>query len=140
MARPKKEIDWSKVDELMEVGSPAAEISDQFDINPNTFYERFKEHYGYNFQDYRMKFHSVGKANLRRSQYENALEGNTQMLILLGKLWLGQIDIEPEPKNTSNFNIENEMMQMKYKMESMESLLKQHNIEFNDILNKPEAG
>ncbi len=138
MARPKKEIDWERVDELMEVGSPAAEISDQFDINHNTFYERFKEHYGFNFQDYRMRFHSIGKANLRRSQYEKAIEGNTQMLTLLGKLWLDQVDIEPTPKNTEEFNSDNKLMEKEHENNRLKELLKQNNIEF-DVQDKPEA-
>ncbi len=139
MARPKKEIDWEKVDELMEVGSPATEIMDQFDISSDTFYIRFKDYYGCSFQDYKAKFHSIGKSNLRRAQYDNALEGNTQMLLLLGKLWLGQVDIEPEPKKTTEFNTDNELMKANYKLDKATSLLKEHNIEFNDILNESEA-
>lgn len=137
--RPKKPIDWNKVDELMEVNSPASEIIDHFDVNLDTFYRRFKEHYECNFQDYKLKYHSIGKASLRRSQYDKALEGNTQMLILLGKLWLGQVDIEPEPKKTNDFNAENELMKKDHIIEEQQALLKLHNIEFNAIQNESET-
>ena len=37
-------------------------------------------------------FSGVGKASLRRRQFEAAMDGNTAMLIFLGKNYLGQTD------------------------------------------------
>lgn len=99
MGRPRKEIDWNVVEKKMECGSSAQEIISNFDINDDTFYRRFEQEYGHGFQSYKGKMHCVGKSKLREVQYEKALEGNTQMMTLLGREWLGQdkpiMDIPP---------------------------------------------
>lgn len=90
MARPKKEINWAIVEKRLESGDSAVNISHIHNIDTDTFYLRFKENYGCSFQDYSAKFHSNGKANIAFTQYIKALEGNTNMLTLLGREWLGQ--------------------------------------------------
>ena len=90
MARPPKTIDWDLVERSMQAGCSAEEIYGDLGISINTFYYNFKEYYGCSFCEYRGKIHSIGKGNIRRTQYEKALEGNTQMLLLLGEEWLGQ--------------------------------------------------
>jgi len=139
MARPPKPIDWDRVERKMEAGCTAVEISSHFRIHPTTFVYKFKEKYGDCFTNFSSDFHSDGKGNVREMQYEEALEGNTQMLVLLGKLWLGQVDIEPEPKKTNDFNAENELMKKDHIIEEQQALLKLHNIEFNGIQDKSEA-
>ncbi len=94
MARPKKSINWDQVEQRMESGSPAKEIAGALHINIDTFYDRFKEEFGSSFSDYSDHFHSGGKSNLRYKQYSKAMEGSVQMLIWLGKNWLGQKDKE----------------------------------------------
>jgi hypothetical protein len=138
MARPKKEIDWDRVERKMQAGCTLVEIAGHFRIHPDHFCVRFKEQYGDVFTSFLSSFHSDGKGNVRETQYEEALDGNTQMLLLLGKLWLGQVDIEPEPKNTDNFNAENEIMEKNNTIQRLENILKQHNIEI-DVQDKPEA-
>lgn len=138
MARPRKEIDWAVVERKMEAGCTQVEICSHFGINPTNFQDKFKEEYGEHFTAFATIIHSRGKGNVREAQYEKALEGNTNMLILLGKLWLGQVDIEPEPKKTDDFNYENELMKKDHIIAEREALLKQNNIEF-DVQNKPEA-
>jgi hypothetical protein len=39
---------------------------------------------------------SEGKESLRRKQWELAMKGNVQMLIWVGKQWLGQRDRQPD--------------------------------------------
>ncbi len=90
MARPKKEIKWEIVEKKMEAGCSAKEICGAFYIDTDTFYRRFKEEYGKRFEDYAASFRSTGLGNLRFRQYMKALEGNTQMLMFLGKVDLGQ--------------------------------------------------
>lgn len=89
MARPKKEIDWNIVEKKMESGCSAREIcSGVCDLD--TFYNRFKEHYGKSFGDYSDDYYSVGDGNIKFTQYMKAISGNTNMLTLLGRERLGQ--------------------------------------------------
>ncbi len=89
MARPKKEINWEIVEKKMEAGCTAREIAGGM-CEINTFYDRFKEHYGKNFGDYADEFYRAGDANLKFTQYMKALAGNTNMLTLLGRERLNQ--------------------------------------------------
>lgn len=89
MARPKKDINWDIVEKKMEAGCSAREIaSGVCDID--TFYDRFKEHFGKSFSDYSDDYYSAGDGNIKFTQYMKALSGNTNMLTLLGKERLGQ--------------------------------------------------
>lgn len=89
MSRPKKDINWNIVEKKMEAGCTAKEIAGGM-CDINTFYDRFKEHYGKSFGDYSDEFYSAGDANLKFTQYMKALAGNTNMLTLLGRERLGQ--------------------------------------------------
>lgn len=90
MARPKKVIDWGEVLKRMEAGISAKIISQIFNVDTDTFYLRFKEEFNCSFQDYSANYHECGKSNIIYTQYLKALEGNTNMLTLLGKEWCGQ--------------------------------------------------
>jgi AraC-like DNA-binding protein len=90
MARPKKTIKWDEVEERMEAGCSAREIAQNFRISIDTFYDRFKEEYGSSFGDFSSDFAQCGKGNILHAQYRKALDGNTNMLVLLGREWLGQ--------------------------------------------------
>lgn len=90
MARPLKEIDWDYVERQAMAGCKACEIYPEFGINDDTFYRRFKDYFGESFQDFAGRIHGVGKGKIKLTQFEKALEGNTAMLQLLGREWLGQ--------------------------------------------------
>jgi hypothetical protein len=56
------------------------------------------------FPDYFKQKSASGKMSLRRRQYSEAMEGNTTMLVWLGKNWLDQTDkqeIHQEVVNTT---------------------------------------
>ena len=89
MSRPKKEINWDIVEKKMEAGCSAKEIAGGM-CEINTFYDRFKEHYGKCFADYADELYGAGDANIKFTQYMKALAGNTNMLTLLGRERLGQ--------------------------------------------------
>lgn len=101
MSRPRKEIDWSMVDKLLQAHTPGTEIAASFDMHPETFYDRVKKEFRTGFTEYCAQKRSKGKNNLRLSQLKKALEGNTSMQIWLGKNWLGQKD---EPKEEKEFD------------------------------------
>lgn len=93
VGRPKIEIDWKKVESLCAIHCTAEEIASILDISSDTLERRCKENHNISLAEYIRQKSANGKASLRRRQYKKAMEeGNTTMLIWLGKQWLGQTD------------------------------------------------
>jgi hypothetical protein len=84
MARPRKEVDEDKLEQLASLGLSNAEIASVLDCCPDTIERNYREtlDWGRNKRN----------ASLRRKQYEIAIAGNPTMLIWLGKQFLGQSD------------------------------------------------
>ena len=87
--RPAQTINWDLVDEMLMAGSPGTEIAPKFSMHPETFYDRVSREKGVGFTEYSQRVRSSGDGNLRLSYYKSALDGNTQLLISLGKERLG---------------------------------------------------
>ena len=92
MARPKIEIDFDMVKKLCAIQCTGQEIADVLDVSYDTLERRVKEVYRISFADYIKKHSANGKMSLRRKQHEVAMNGNTTMLVWLGKHYLGQTD------------------------------------------------
>ena len=92
MARPKIEIDFDMVKKLCAIQCTGQEIADVLDVSYDTVERRVKEVYQISFADYIKKHSANGKMSLRRKQHEVAMNGNTTMLVWLGKQYLGQTD------------------------------------------------
>ncbi|MGZ7043560.1 MAG: hypothetical protein ACXVHM_03120 [Methanobacterium sp.] len=99
MARPEKQIDWQRVDQLLEAGCHGTEICPHFDLTPERFYERVQERYGMNFSAYSQEKRQKGDSLLREKQFSKAVDGDNMMLIWLGKNRLGQRDREEKIEN-----------------------------------------
>ena len=97
--RPEVEIDWKKVDFLIEAGCNGSEIAAHIGVHHDTVYRRIQEEYGENFTDYASKKRQKGEANIRVVQYQKALKGDNHMLIWLGKNRLKQKDREEIASN-----------------------------------------
>lgn len=82
MATPLKKIEAEQVHKLAAMFCTDEEIAHFFDCSQHTIRRRFRDelHRG----------RSVGKMSLKRKQYDQAMNGNTAMLIWLGKQYLGQ--------------------------------------------------
>lgn len=104
--RPETPIDWNLVDKFIQSGCTPNEISGHFRLSRERFYERFKLHHNVDYTTYSMNLAGSGQALLRLSQYNKALnndsKGNTQMLIWLGKVMLGQREPEVEKSRPPN--------------------------------------
>lgn len=126
MARPPKEINWDVVEKRIQCGETAASISHRHCITLDTFYRRFKQRYGCNFQDYCDKYREVGKSDIIFIQYMKALSGNIKMLELLGKEWCGQgkSEITQSPFEEV-LALRHDNMMLRAKLESMEELMRQ---------------
>lgn len=61
-------------------------------IDPDTLLRIVREHYGKEYSEVYKNYSEGGNVSLRRAQLKAALNGNTTMLVWLGKQWLGQRD------------------------------------------------
>ncbi len=111
--RPRKEVDFEKIDALCKYHCTAQEIVAHlqifdFDVSYDTVERRVKEKSGLTFAEYINQNHlAYAKPSLRKLQWKAAEGGNTSMLIWLGKQYLGQSDkqeIESEHKGSIVIN------------------------------------
>lgn len=90
--RPVSDEDFAIFENLCKIQCTLHEIAAFFDVDVNTIESHVKAHYGKNFSEVFKEKRKLGHVSLRRKQYEKALEGNTTMLIWLGKQYLKQLD------------------------------------------------
>lgn len=123
----KKEIpiDWAKVDELLMAGCNAKEIAPHFNMTDETFCRRIKEHHGEYFTSYSARLYSRGHSLLRYKQYKKAIEGNTQMMVWLGKNNLKQVDtpVITEAPLDAVLDSDNENMELKARLAKAEEMI-----------------
>ena len=97
------EIDVEQLKKLCVLQCTISECASYLDVSASTLSRRVRE-LGYSGWKEFFRTHSgKGKVSLRRKQYDRAMkgDGNTQMLIWLGKQYLGQADkIEQEVEAT----------------------------------------
>jgi hypothetical protein len=119
MARPLKEINWDVVEKKMEAGCSAKEIYGNL-CDADTFYRRFKEHYGKSFADCTDQYYSIGDGLIKFTQYMKAISGNIPMLQLLGRERLGQgKEQEKLPSNDEIRQLEHKNMLLEYELMKM---------------------
>lgn len=92
MGRPKIDIDFELVDNLIKIFCTGEEIASVLGVHYDTLYNRVKEEFDMTFSDYIKSKQGEGKASLRRMQWKKAQAGNSTMLVWLGKQYLGQTD------------------------------------------------
>jgi len=90
--RPKANIDWNKVDRLLESGCLITEIAAHFGITRDSLYNRCLTDHNCNFSTYRQEKKAKGESLLRAAQFKKAMSGDNSMLIWLGKQRLDQRD------------------------------------------------
>lgn len=86
-----KDVDRDLVWKLATLQCSLKEIADQFNMTPEVLNR--------NFGDLIEKGRSVGRKSLRRAQFEKALNGDSKMLVWLGKQYLSQ---EDNPNNNDD--------------------------------------
>ena len=94
--RPKKYVDWDQVDKLCALHCTGVEQAGILDMHYDTLDARCREEKGMSFSEYFKQKSASGKMSLRRRQFTSAMDGNTTMLVWLGKNWLGQSDSSDE--------------------------------------------
>ncbi len=84
--------DWRMIEQMCALYCTGNEIAGVMGVHYDTLAARIKETYGSNFSDYFDRHSAKGGLSLRRKQRDVAMDGNVQMLIHLGKNYLGQTD------------------------------------------------
>lgn len=94
MARQKIDLNWKQIDALCSIQCTEEEIASVVGCSIQTLNLRCKKKFKITFVEYIKQKGSGGKASLRRKQWAKATEGdgNTTMLIWLGKQYLKQSD------------------------------------------------
>jgi hypothetical protein len=95
MARPLAQIDWDQVDKMCAIHCTGEEQAAILGVSYDTLNRACQREHECSFAEYFKKKASHGRMSLRRKQYTAAMDGNTTMLVWLGKNWLGQSD-QPE--------------------------------------------
>lgn len=88
--RPRKKIDYKTVEKLCALQCTGAEIASFLGVHYSTLIEHIQRDYGMSFPEYFELKSGAGRVSLRRRQWQAAQEGNSAMLIWLGKQYLGQ--------------------------------------------------
>jgi len=88
--RPKSDIDWKRVDELLMADCSGAAIAAVLGIAACTLYDRCLIDKGIAFSAYSQQMNSKGESLLREVQYLKAMSGDNALLIWLGKCRMKQ--------------------------------------------------
>lgn len=118
MGRPKInlaeiQLDGWKVLESLIIWTGEEYCAEQLGISVDTLVRRIKEEFNCTFAELKNKRFEKIRINLRKKQYDQAIGGNTSMLIWLGKNILGQADqVQAEVSANHIFNITVEEFQI----------------------------
>ena len=126
MARPKRDINWDLIEKMIESGCPAKEIAGKCDLSMPYFYVVFEQHFEENYDSFRSKRDQAGCASLRLTQYAKAINGNIEMLKLLGRERLGQgLEKAPPPPNDEKVTEIIDNMKLQNKLVELEKIIEE---------------
>lgn len=90
--RPKININWDRVEELLEAGAGAEGIAALIGCDRDTLYKRCKKDKKCEFSTLRQLKRAKGDEMIREAQFKAAITGDKTMMIWLGKNRLNQVD------------------------------------------------
>lgn len=103
--RPKSDIDWKKVEDLLEAGCLGTGIAAYLGISAETLYDRCLIEKGKLFSRFSQEKKEKGDEILRAHQYAKALgltdKGDNTLLIWLGKTRLKQVDASAQANSSA---------------------------------------
>lgn len=92
MGRPSFEVDKEQFEKLCQIQATIREMAGWFRCCDDTLERWAKKTYGKTLAAVRDDIGAQGKISLRRTMFQNALKGNTQLLVFLAKNELGMSD------------------------------------------------
>lgn len=102
LGRPRKNIDWKKVEDGLKAGCTITSIAKSLGLDRDTIHRRYEQEFNEPFEVYSQDKKATGEIEIQIAQHEKALKGDSQMLIFLGKVRLKQNDKAVESDNTVN--------------------------------------
>jgi hypothetical protein len=125
-------VDWELFEKLCHIHNTRDDIAYILGLSKDSLHRAIKNKFGpdESFDTLYKKHSANGRTSLRKAQFKAALEGNTTMLVWLGKQYLGQVDrqdfvferIEPLVISTSREQITLELKEA----ESVETNVEQN--------------
>jgi len=103
MGRPVKAFSVELFRKLCAMQCTKEEIAHCLDMSLTTLERRVDKSFKDTFEGAFKRFSAMGKASLRRKQFQLALTGDKTMLVWLGKQYLGQAD-KQEQSITTDFD------------------------------------
>lgn len=100
--RPKYEIDFAKIDRLLQAHCDGQSIAGLLGMHYNTLARHIEEQYNINFSEYAASKRGEGKELLRAKMFEMAMNGDKAMLIWLSKQYLGMREVTELANTTIN--------------------------------------
>lgn len=85
-----KPFNWERIEERMSAGCTATEIAGIEGVCLHTFLARFQKVKGVHFSQAIKEKIEGRNGSLRWKQFQKAMQGNVQLLIKLGEVYLGQ--------------------------------------------------
>jgi len=124
MGRKKIEFDWDRLDKFLMSGCSGAQSAAAVGISFDTLNRRCQSEKKTTFATYAAKLRQKGDSMLHAKQYQVAMDGNTTLLVWLGKQRLGQSD-QPREKQEFNGTLSNllSVMHLIKSSEDFESLV-----------------
>lgn len=98
MGRKYIDIKQDEFEKLCHIQCTAEEIASWFRCSVDTIERWCKREYQKTFAEVFSEKRLGGCISLRRAQFQEAIKGNTALLIWLGKQYLGQTDVEKSDK------------------------------------------
>ena len=90
VGRPKSVFNEKELKYLCSIHCTLEEIAGFFQMNKRVLSNKIKEEYGITWTEFYERNSQGSKVSLRRRQIQAAMEGDTKMLVFLGKNMLGQ--------------------------------------------------
>lgn len=123
--RPATEIDWEKFDYMCFLQCTLTEIAALHGVTIDTIHARVKATWGMSFSEYYEMHAARSQRAIRQAQLKAALNGNSALLIWLGKQKLGQKE-KQEITGVDGAPIKTELVvERKMTLEEVEELARQ---------------
>jgi len=120
--------DWDKIELYMKAGATQISIARAMGCTVGALRKQIEERYDAPHAEVFDKFNETGAILIRVKQFQQAMEGNTQMLLWLGKVRLAQR--EPEPSvylapAQEEINKDHLIMELKHEVKLLKDKLKE---------------
>ena len=92
ITKPLYQADWQQIDKMCAISCTGEEMASVLGVDYDTLVAACKRDHKSRFSEYIKQKSLGGKMSLRRKQYDQAMSGNSTMLIWLGKQWLKQAE------------------------------------------------